>query len=65
MDFAFDRFINSKESKSKPFEVAQYRTSIQGVFNLNSLVKPKNEILIQGKNIATIPMQAVIKINFL
>lgn len=44
MDIAFDRFINSEESTSKPFEVAQYRTSIQGIFNLNSLVKPKNEI---------------------
>lgn len=44
MDFSFDRFTNNKESRSKPFEVAQYRTSIQGVFNLNSLVRPKNDI---------------------
>lgn len=44
MDLAFDRFINKTGSKSKPFEVAQYRTSIQGVYNLNSLVKPKNEL---------------------
>jgi OmpA-OmpF porin, OOP family len=44
MDFAFDRFSNSKETKSKPFELAQYRTSIQSVFNLNSLVKPINDV---------------------
>ncbi|WP_310558775.1 hypothetical protein [Flavobacterium sp.] len=44
MDLAFDRFINSEENKSKPFEVAQYRTSFQGLFNLNSLVKTKNDI---------------------
>lgn len=44
MDFAFDRFTNSKEARSKPFEVAQYRTSIQAIFNLNSLIKPKNEL---------------------
>lgn len=44
MDIAFDRFINSIETKSKPFEVAQYRTSIQSVFNLNSLVKPINDV---------------------
>lgn len=43
MDISFDRFTNSKDSRSTPFEVAQYRTSIQGVFNLNSLIKPKNE----------------------
>jgi hypothetical protein len=42
MDFAFDRFSNSTEKTSKPFEVAQYRTSLQGVFNLNSLLKSKN-----------------------
>ena len=44
MDIAFDRFINSEETKSKPFEVAQYRTSIQAVFNLNSFIKPVNDV---------------------
>ncbi|TRX20901.1 hypothetical protein FNW25_13980 [Flavobacterium franklandianum] len=44
MDVAFDRFINSKETKSKPFEVAQYRTSIQAVFNLNSFIKSVNYV---------------------
>lgn len=44
MDIAFDRFINSKENKSKPFEVAQYRTTIQAVFDLNSFVKPINNV---------------------
>ena len=44
MDFAFDRFTNSTDNKSKPFEVTQYRTSFQGLFDLNSLVKTKNEI---------------------
>ncbi|WP_310379987.1 hypothetical protein [Flavobacterium sp.] len=44
MDLAFDRFINSEQTKSKPFEVAQYRTSIQAVFNLNSFVKPINYV---------------------
>ena len=43
MDFAFDRFTNSTEKSSKPFEVAQYRTSLQGVINLNSLLKSKND----------------------
>lgn len=43
MDFAFDKFANSVHSRSKPFEVAQYRTTIQGVFNLNSLLKSKKE----------------------
>ena len=43
MDFAFDRFTNSAKNSSNPFEVAQYRTSLQGVFNLNSLIRPKNE----------------------
>jgi OOP family OmpA-OmpF porin len=44
MDIAFDRFINSEETKSKPFEVAQYRASIQSVFNLNSLIKPIHDV---------------------
>jgi OOP family OmpA-OmpF porin len=43
MDFAFDRFTNSTKNSSKPFEVAQYRTSLQGVINLNSLLRPKND----------------------
>jgi len=42
LDFAFDRFSN-KDPKSLPFEVAQYRTSLQGVFNLNSLLKYQKE----------------------
>lgn len=40
LDITFDRFINSEEIKSKPFEVAQYRTSVQAVFNLNNFIKP-------------------------
>lgn len=44
MDLTFDRFINSEETTSKPFEVAQYRTSIQAVFNLNSLIKKVNDV---------------------
>jgi OOP family OmpA-OmpF porin len=44
MDLAFDRFTNSKEARSKPFEVTQYRTSIQGIVNLNSLINPKKEL---------------------
>lgn len=44
MDIAFDRFINSEETKSKPFEVAQYRSTIQAVFNLNSFIKPVNDV---------------------
>jgi len=44
MDLAFDHFINREETKSKPFEVAQYRTSIQAVFNLNSFIKPVNYV---------------------
>jgi OOP family OmpA-OmpF porin len=43
VDLAFDKFANSIESRSKPFEVAQYRTTIQGIFNLNSILKPKKE----------------------
>ncbi len=43
MDLAFDRFINSSDNRSKQFEVAQYRTSFQGLFNLNSLVETKND----------------------
>jgi len=42
MDFAFDRFTN-KDDKSKSFEVAQYRTSFQGVFNMNELLKYQND----------------------
>jgi OOP family OmpA-OmpF porin len=44
MDIAFDHFINNTKNKSKPFEVAQYRTSVQGVLNLTSLAKPKKDI---------------------
>jgi len=44
MDVAFGRFINSKETKSKSFELAQYRTSLQAVFNLNSFVQPVNAV---------------------
>lgn len=40
MDIAFDRFINNPDNKSKPFEVANYRTTIQAVFNLNSWIRP-------------------------
>ena len=42
LDFAFDRFTN-KDIESLPFEVAQFRTSFQGVFNLNSLLKYQND----------------------
>lgn len=38
LNVGFDRFTN-KDSKSLPFETAQFRTSLQGVFNLNHLVK--------------------------
>ncbi len=44
MDLAFDRFSEVAETKSKPFEIAQYRTSIQAVFNLNSFGKPVNNV---------------------
>ncbi|TRX37070.1 hypothetical protein [Flavobacterium restrictum] len=43
MDLAFDLYKNNKDSRSKPFEVAQYRTSLQGIINLNTLFKTKNE----------------------
>lgn len=58
MDVAFDRFINSPETKSEPFEAAQYRSSVQTVFNLNSFFKPfnnssrSNVLLHAGVNIA-------------
>ena len=42
LDFAFDRFTN-KDDKSKSFEVAQYRTTFQGVFNINDLLKYQND----------------------
>jgi len=38
LNFGFDRFTN-KDSKSLPFETAQFRTTLQGVVNLNHLVK--------------------------
>jgi len=41
MDLAFDRFINSK---IKPYEAAQFRTSIQGILNLSSLARAKKDI---------------------
>lgn len=44
MDLAFDRFSNDAETKSEPFEVAQYRMSIQAVFNLNSFIRPVNNV---------------------
>lgn len=44
MDLAFDRFSNDEETKSKPFEIAQYRMSIQAVFNLNSFIRPVNNV---------------------
>jgi OOP family OmpA-OmpF porin len=58
MDMAFDRFINSPETKSEPFEAGQYRASVQTVFNLNSFFKPfnsgarSNVLLHAGLNIA-------------
>ncbi len=42
LDLAFDRFKN-KDDKSFSFEVAQYRTTLQAVFNLNSLLKYQND----------------------
>jgi OmpA-OmpF porin, OOP family len=42
MDFAFDR-IKNKDEKSIAFEVAQFRTSIQGVINLNSILNYQND----------------------
>lgn len=38
LDFAFDRF-KEKDYKSAPFEVAQFRMSLQAVMNLNSVLK--------------------------
>lgn len=43
VDVAFDRFTN-KDMKSLPFEVAQYRASIQGVLNLNGLLKYQKDV---------------------
>ncbi|WP_269686359.1 hypothetical protein [Flavobacterium lacustre] len=43
MDLAFDRFSNNKVDRSNPFEVAQFRTSVQGVFNVNGLIKSKKD----------------------
>lgn len=60
MDLAFDRFINSPETKSEPFEAAQYRVSFQTVFNLNSFFTPVNKVprsnvlLHCGVNVATL-----------
>lgn len=42
MDLAFDRFTNNKNNRSLPFEVAQFRTSIQAFYNLNTLIKKQN-----------------------
>jgi len=44
MDLAFDRFVNDAENTSKRFEVAQYRTSVQAVFNLNSFINPLHHV---------------------
>jgi len=44
MDVAFDRFTNKAETKSNPFEVAQYRSSVQAVFNFNSFIKSANDV---------------------
>jgi OOP family OmpA-OmpF porin len=44
MDIAFDRFTNNPENRSKPFEVANYRTTIQAVFNFNSWIRPVNYV---------------------
>jgi OOP family OmpA-OmpF porin len=38
VNIGFDRFSN-KSQKSLPFESAQFRTTFQGVFNLNNLVR--------------------------
>lgn len=40
MDIAFDLFTNNPNNKSKPFENANYRTTIQAVFNVNSWIRP-------------------------
>lgn len=42
LDFAFDRF-KEKDNKSIPFEVAQFRMGLQGVFNLNSVLRYQKE----------------------
>ena len=38
LNIGFDRF-NNKDSKSLPFETAQFRTMLQGVINVNNWVK--------------------------
>ncbi len=40
MDIAFERFTNDPKNRSKPFENANYRTTIQAVFNVNSWIRP-------------------------
>jgi len=42
LDFAFDRF-KDKDKKSLPFEVSQFRMGLQGVFNLNSILRYQKE----------------------
>lgn len=42
INIGFDRFTN-KDSKSLPFETAQFRTMIQGVINVNNWVKFQHE----------------------
>ncbi|MEC4005482.1 OmpA family protein [Flavobacterium sp. SUN052] len=42
LDLGFDRFIN-KDDKSKPFEVAQYKTTFQAILDINDLLKYQNE----------------------
>jgi OOP family OmpA-OmpF porin len=44
MDMGFNRFSNDPETKSKPFELAQYRASIQALLNLNSFIRPVNYV---------------------
>lgn len=52
VDFSFDQFINGAGDSSKPFEVIQYRTAIQGQINLSKLAikkdNPKFNLLIHG-----------------
>lgn len=71
MDVNFDKFNNKQGSKSKAFEVYQYRTSVQGEFNLNSFLKDKNNIskfnllFHGGLSIGVIKPVAVDKFNYL
>jgi OOP family OmpA-OmpF porin len=43
MDVNFDKFNNNLNANSIPYEVYVNRTSLQGVFNINIISKPKNE----------------------